>query len=337
MADPMGRDQPSKVQLPAPGETRPATSPYDLSGPFQPITLEGESERSQAATLNRGVPIITAGVLFALSLPDGQVFDEQSPDGIPPKIIAWSLRRNENFIADTYSPAMEDAMRSGYGVAARALERGGISSTWLSVREQLDTFTATRSGELLASMTRQQRLAMRAILRQYLYEEPVAPRILSRLVRDTAGLTERQALSLVRLRQALMEEGLPASVIERQVSLRADSLARYRADMIARTELVSAHAQAQYATVQQAVDLGYYAGEQVVKRWITAEDERVCSTCGALGGWYPQPGGELAQAQEGGTVIPLDDTFPGPANQGPTLVPPIHPNCRCVVVYETVS
>jgi hypothetical protein len=60
----------------------------------------------------------------------------------------------------------------------------------------------------------------------------------------------------------------------------------------------------------------------VVKKFSTAGDERVCPFCGPLDG----------------KVVGLEETFPGIGGLVPnTYVPPVHPQCRCTIIYEVLD
>lgn len=83
----------------------------------------------------------------------------------------------------------------------------------------------------------------------------------------------------------------------------AGAFSKYRAEMIARTELSFAHVAGNLAGYAQAGDL------VVGKRWVAAPD--CCDECQELDG----------------TEVGIDESFPG-GEDGP----PLHPNCRCDVV-----
>lgn len=86
-----------------------------------------------------------------------------------------------------------------------------------------------------------------------------------------------------------------------------------RADMIARTEVITAHNQGALSGYQQAKE----AGLHVMKEWIVAEDELTCDEC-------------LDNADAG--PIELDDVFPSGDD-----APSAHPNCRCSLVSVVVN
>ena len=99
---------------------------------------------------------------------------------------------------------------------------------------------------------------------------------------------------------------------------------RYRAYNIARTELAYSYNQGAYEGTKQAQEAGFMG--KTVKIWCTADDERVCETCGGLEG----------------KVIDMDDDFPFStklAATHPTIrrMPPAHPGCRCTTIFEEIE
>jgi len=87
-----------------------------------------------------------------------------------------------------------------------------------------------------------------------------------------------------------------------------DSLGRFipakrRAEMLARTEIIHAHAE---ATLQEFSNWKL-EGVEIVAEWVSANDSRMCERCGALNG-------EVFSIEQARGMIPL------------------HPNCRCTWV-----
>lgn len=97
-------------------------------------------------------------------------------------------------------------------------------------------------------------------------------------------------------------EGIPE--IRKRIQGVFENASRYRATMIARTEMVAASNQGLIEAFTQA-ELEEY-------RWLTAEDERVDEICG--------------ENEEVG-AIGLGEAFPSGDD-----APPAHPNCRCVLI-----
>ncbi|HEV8177362.1 MAG TPA: phage minor head protein [Gemmatimonadales bacterium] len=153
------------------------------------------------------------------------------------------------------------------------------------------------------------------------------------------GLTPRQARAVANYRRelekglsgalerALRDHRFDASVAEHigggtQLSQdRIDELVRryesrylqYRAQTIARTESLRALATGQQALWNQTIESGGMEKSRLVKRWVTAEDERVRPEHVAMHN----------------TIIAYDDEFVLPDGRT-TWGPPMDPNCRCL-------
>lgn len=143
------------------------------------------------------------------------------------------------------------------------------------------------------------------------------PQELARQIKAFIPLHEKWAIAVIRRRDRLyadyIRDGLdPLKAKEKALnaSIRyAEKLARVRSRTIARTELMTAMGEGQMMGWAEA-DASGYIGTGWMKEWLTAEDERVCPTCGPLNG------------QKVEWNKPFD--FGG-------MNSPRHPNCRCDV------
>lgn len=86
-----------------------------------------------------------------------------------------------------------------------------------------------------------------------------------------------------------------------------------RAEVIARTETMTASNEGQQEAWSQAVDAGLLTGTEK-QVWIVTPDDRLCPICEALGETEP---------------VGLDETFQ--TEDGEFDGPPAHPNCRCAL------
>ena len=104
-----------------------------------------------------------------------------------------------------------------------------------------------------------------------------------------------------------LAEGADPTTLARAIR-ESTQFGRARATMVARTELLMAHNAANLASAKEGAALGL----KMKKKWLTANDDKVCPDC---------------VANEGAGEIELDESFPS-VHQ----TPPEHPNCRCGVV-----
>ena len=80
----------------------------------------------------------------------------------------------------------------------------------------------------------------------------------------------------------------------------------WKAERIARTEVTRAHGYAAEEAMKQSGVVGY-------KRWLTAMPCEIC-------------------APYEGVEVPLGGSFAGDSRGDFVEYPPLHPNCRCVII-----
>lgn len=129
----------------------------------------------------------------------------------------------------------------------------------------------------------------------------------ARMIRETIGLTERLAMAVFTYARDLEAAGRAAD-IGRLTDRYAAQLLNYRADMIARTETISAAVAGQLEAWEQAADAGYLDRNTTRKVWMITGD--CCDDCADM---------EDEEAELGESFSSGDDG------------PPLHPMCRCAV------
>lgn len=122
----------------------------------------------------------------------------------------------------------------------------------------------------------------------------------TRSFQELEGITDAMAQKLNRVLANGMVEGLGAVEIAKQMVDEIDGITNQRALVLARTEVIHAHAEGQ---LDSFTELGV---EQVgvEAEWSTAGDDRVCPECEAMEG----------------KSFPIDEAHG---------MIPLHPNCRC--------
>lgn len=160
-------------------------------------------------------------------------------------------------------------------------------------------------------------------------------------IRDTISLTPQQAEAVANYRRALEDldqgalnralrdssfddvvqdaidsgEFLPDGVISDAVDAYLENYIDYRAATISRTESLRAANAGLRDGYTQASERGAIPAEAVKRVWLLDLDENTCDIC--LGILDANPDG-----------VGLDEEF----SEGD---PPVHPNCRCTIQYET--
>lgn len=186
--------------------------------------------------------------------------------------------------------------------------------------EQIAAYTARHAAELVTASTGQQIEAIRAMVQRAATLQDLTVDQLARIIRPVIGLYKGQAVANLNYYTAVRRQLLQshphrkAADIERQAreaALRyAEKQHRYRAHMIARTELAFGYNNGEYNAVRQAQARGYLG--RVQKRPVSAGDERVCPLCKTL-------------EQE---TVEIDQPF-----SNGRMFAPFHPHCRCAMDY----
>lgn len=151
------------------------------------------------------------------------------------------------------------------------------------------------------------------------------------LIKASFGLTDRQAGWIVgyagEVRKTLLTDpitsGLSPAHIDRIVNSKVRTyeyaLTQTRAQTIARTETASAFNEGQLTAIKEAQAKGYLGEGKLYKVWSAARNEP-CDECQELDG----------------TRVLVSENFGGHGAGGVSgETPPLHPNCRCTLYYET--
>lgn len=206
---------------------------------------------------------------------------------------------------------------------------------WDNYNDRVKLFTQQRTADLVTSVTEQQKDAIKALTERVTTGELTADE-LARVIRPTVGLNASQSRANVRYYETMrnkLEQTMEKDVAEkkaREAALKySEKQSRYRAKMIAETEIAMAYKTGVQESMHQAMDQGVV--DLRTKTWITAGNELVCPECGALNGITIKIdddfhiGGNITHHDgyctiEGGRVAEAD----GHA----------HPNCKCACIYN---
>jgi hypothetical protein len=156
------------------------------------------------------------------------------------------------------------------------------------------------------------KLAIRAIVTRSFTEGLTSDQV-ARMIRSMIGLNEGQAIAVFNYRRMLIDQGISGDRVDQMVSSYARQALISRADMIARTEIMSASNVGQEALWQQARQARLIA-DGTETEWIITPDDRLCKRCQSMKG----------QRQ------PLGVAFECPLDGTKVFTPPLHPRCRCV-------
>jgi SPP1 gp7 family putative phage head morphogenesis protein len=242
---------------------------------------------------------------------------------------------------ETVKQAVEQIFRDGAAAAMAKLPKtvaAEVSFDLLNPRAI--EFLRAYEFELIREISSGTQVGIRDVMERA-FTEGMHPRKAAREIRGLIGLTERQSQAVRRFEEALasgnkaqLREALSRGLRDRRfdptlrraldedIILSKDQIERmsqryyerylkHRAEVIARTEAIRASVEGQQELWRQGADQGVIP-QNVLRRWVTAADERVCPICGPLHG----------------EKTGLEESFDG------FFAPPAHPMCRCAVVLE---
>ena len=219
------------------------------------------------------------------------------------------------FVVKNMQPAWVEAIAA----AAKAVEEKYPEWYFNPMARGVWDWVEDRAAAFVTNISQAQIEGLRAVIQRAALLEENNVDQLARAIRSMVGLTKQQAAANLNYYKTLIDAGTSE---KRALDLAARYAARqqrHRAYTVARTELATAYNQGAYEGIKQAQEAGYIG--ETRKIWCTAEDERVCSTCGALEG----------------RAIAMGDEFDAANRSWSTrLTPPAHPGCRCGVIYEEI-
>jgi len=169
------------------------------------------------------------------------------------------------------------------------------------IKHYLDTYGLSRIKDLSETTIEGLRQALETNIMQ-----GIDPRAASRMIRPQIGLTARQSGAVNRRYFKMLEDGIRPDVARARAQRYHDHLLKYRADTIARTELISAQNHGKLEAWNEAADEGLYKKDTSVKEWSAAAD--ACDECLDLDGERQR----------------LDEPF-----SAGVMSPTLHPRCRC--------
>lgn len=218
-------------------------------------------------------------------------------------------------VADRTTAALEDLNAK---LASRWADtmRAAVAAAPRNVRELLTAeviaeWTGRRASTILAGFSDGQSRAIRALIDFHATVEPLSQASLARLLRPVLSLTEAQTVSLLKRRAEHQAAGAIGDTLDLRVTREASRMLRQRAQVIARTELATAWNGGAQVTMERAEASGAFE-TPLVKTW-RAQPGKPCPICAGLSG----------------RSVALRADFSASIH-----LPPAHPACRCVVIYE---
>lgn len=193
---------------------------------------------------------------------------------------------------------------SGTGRTAGKCSAGREPFAFDVTNPEVVAWAQQNAAELVTAITEAARATIQMIIVRG-FEEGLAVPDIARLLRNTIGLTERDAMAVMTRQLKLLAAGTETRMASAAAERYAEQLRNRRALTIARTETMKAANQGQLQLWRQAQAKGHLP-LTVRKVWIIAD---ACPLCAPLSG----------------EEVLLDQDFTVGQD------PPLHPRCRCTV------
>lgn len=175
------------------------------------------------------------------------------------------------------------------------------------------------AANLVREVSRNTRNAIREVIVES-FREGVTADVVARRLRNTIGLTARQAGWVETYRQRLLDGGMDPDRVEVLTRRYWRKTRNRRAQTIARTEIMRASNHGRMQAWMSAADTGLLDLNTSTKEWITAPERSQygppCPSCLPM---------------DGVKVRGVETLFNLPSGRQMSM-PPAHPNCRCTVV-----
>ena len=233
----------------------------------------------------------------------------------PAMVESWQ-QSYSRFVAEHMLPKWEEAFKASATELNKKYPQFAFDGTAEAVRE----WNMNNAARFVTNSTTEQINGLRAAIRRAtdLAKDGMNVDELSRVIRPMVGLTDRQTRANLNYYQKLIDNGMSKEKA-RDKSIRYSARQhRYRAQMIARTELAFSYNQGQFLAVKQAQEQNLMG--KCRKVWVTADTERTCTYCNSLDG----------------KEIEMDEDFNIQTNLKGSLIkrcPPAHPHCMCAINY----
>jgi hypothetical protein len=200
--------------------------------------------------------------------------------------------------------------------------------TFDSQNSQVRKFINEQVGGLITSITKDSRQSVKDIILDSRFKQTAMHEVAGR-IKKVIGLRPDQTRSLIKMKDAWKEEGKPQSLINKLFGKARDKKLAQRADMIGRTEMMSAVNGGHEVGWQQAADAGYFDPDKASVIWVVINDgPRLCPTCNSMEA-VPRP-------FKGKWKVRMLDHKARPTGVIKQIrIPSMsHPNCRCTMTLE---
>ncbi|NBO54410.1 MAG: hypothetical protein EBU84_07410 [Actinobacteria bacterium] len=214
---------------------------------------------------------------------------------------------------------LDEAMRQAIARSAKITqETVGIQGAFNVTNPEVINVARNLSVELSTNLNTTARQTIRQIITDAVEGNITRVEAANR-IKQLVGLIPQHAKAVENYYNKMLADGVKKSLAKKRAKEYAERLLRYRADTIARTEIARAVGTGQTEYWKQMRNEGFLPPE-ARRVWITAQDERVCPTCGPMNG----------------VLADIDGFFETGA--GAVEYPQAtHPRCRCTAGITIVN
>ena len=185
--------------------------------------------------------------------------------------------------------------------------------------ELVKLWIKNHGAELVGQLSAESRRAIANILLIW-QERLMQPRSMARQIRPLIGLNTRQVSAVDNYRRKIYNRYVEGGLNPQAAQARADKAAlkyslqqhKRRAETIVHTELAFAYNRGAHEGVTRAINAKLMPHCEMV--WRTAGTNRVCSRC-----------------------MELKDSVVGRTDESGVQIPPLHPRCRCTIMYRELT
>lgn len=200
--------------------------------------------------------------------------------------------------------------------------------TFDSQNAEVRRFINEQVGGLITSITKDSRQSVKDIIFNSRLKQTAMHEV-ARDIKKVIGLRPDQTKSLIKMKDAWKEQGLKKSVRDKLFGKARDKKLAQRANMIGRTEMMSAVNGGHEVGWQQAADQGFFDPNTAQVLWVVINDgPRLCPTCNSMEA-VPRP-------FKGKWKVRMLDHNARPTGIIKHIKIPSqsHPNCRCTMTLE---
>ena len=168
--------------------------------------------------------------------------------------------------------------------------------------------------------------------------EGIHPRLTAKLLRDIIPIFDNHQDIVDRVYQAAINAGVTPEQAGKVAAKKSARYAKYRAEMVARTEAMRAANMGQQLAWETAIDLDLLP-TGTKKIWLATGDDRTCKICAPMDGKTVAVVGEFTIDRQATSFTRSGSDFKVAGTKpykgwGPQPTPPAHPKCRCTLILE---